>query len=1007
MLRYKEYYLKYGNRKIADLLDPKVIMDTDLEFPLDTMLFWGKLSDVPSGPSYDYGVLKNVKYPLVITSTEYDTDTLGKYTKKGDVNPTKVIADLKRKAKGFKYYRPNTTNINLTSKKVLIFNYSSINVFYKYVQHPFNSYYKWWNGYSTMVNSLSSDKTGSGKNKFIFIDAPLSLPNRIMIDKYVPNLNRQGLDKFVSNAHFNILDLWRYLTPEYKEKSTFSKIPVDDLENITIVFTLNNKVTLVNLKLLTSIVSEYDIKSKLSRYKAKTVRKIIYILLNKLIEKSTIPVDKLMDYHSDIDDTKDDIAVDDNTLDKTIEDDTVTHDLDIVDIVDSTDIDIAIDDTTDVEEESKKPLDKKVKELADKKVLSKNKAKQLTEAYEANKKIKVNIPGKGNVVVSELLEYKKEDFVLDKEEAKLPDNPYTDDKDVKVDTIGLYDKKYVTKVLEKDIFNTIYSVQNDNFIIKDIEVTSEKSIMGEVLDYQVELLGLDGKPHKFNVKLPKIEEDGTFTVSSNKYILRKQKADLPIRKIDYNRVALTTYYGKLFITKAAYKKDDAGFWFKKQLLKKYDDDKEFTNLVMLSNIAYDVTLPTDYTTIARYTKSFVYKGYQYFFNYEDRLKTFKLDKEEASKIESKDKVIIAKKGSSYLLVDNNNKYYLYKDGKYTDHIDIYTILNIDRNKQPIEYANIKIYKENIPLVILLAYYIKLDKILSRLKVKYTKHKSNERVSLEDNQYTIRFKDYKLIVERDYGVADLLLGGLVSIKNVIKNIDLEVFNKPKLYSVVYNELQLPIVYSNEIKLLITMYIDPMSKTLLEEINEPTDFVNLLFRANELLKDDNYKNPNDITNMVIKGYERMAGMLYSELVKSMKAHENRSVFSNSKLNVSPYAILNKMNEDSTTVLVDDLNPIAELKQTEDISMLGAFGRGKVSMNRDTRVMHPSEIGIVSEATKDSSDVGITTIMVANPNIESVRGVVRSYDSKVDNKSKTLSTTALLMPASNKDDVKRLKS
>lgn len=1009
MLRYKEYYLKYGNRKIADLLDPKVIMDTDIEYPLDTMLFWGKISDIVNGPSYDYGILTSIKYPLVITPTEYDTGTLGKFTKKGDVNPSKVVADLKKKAKGFKYYRPNTSNINLTSKKVLIFNYSPINVFYKYVQHPFNAYYKWWNGYSTMINNLSSEKTGMGKNKFLFIEVPNILPDRTMIDKYVPNLNRQGLDRFITNSHFNILDLWRYLTPEYKEKSALSKIPVDDLKNITIVFTLNNKVTLVNLELLSSIVSEYGIKSKLASYKSKTVRKIVYILLTKFIEKSTIPIDKLKEYHDkendDNIDVNDDTVVDDETLDKTIDEDTSVPDVTITDIVDSNDVDIAIDEVDDVEEDSKKPLDKKIDTLADKKILSKNKAKQLTDTFNNNKTIKVNIPGKGKVEVKELLEYKKDDFVLTKEDGKLPDVSYTDDKDVKVDTIGAYDKKYITKVLEKDIFNTIYAAQTNNFIIKNVEVTSNKSVMGETLNYDVELLGLDGKPHKINVILPKINEDGTFTISSNRYTMRKQKSDLVIRKIDYNKVALTTYYGKLFITKAAFKKDDAGFWLKKQMIKKYTEDDKLANLVMVSNIISDVKLPTDYTLFSRYIKSFDYEGFKYFFNYEDRLKTFKLDSKEIAKIESKGKVIIAKKANSYVLVDYDNKYYIYKDGAYKDYNNIYTTLDIDKSNQPIEYSNIKIYKENIPLVVLLSYYIKLDKVLAKLNTKYSKYKSTERVALEDNQFAIRFKDYKLIVDRDYGVSDLILGGLVSIKNSIKNIDLEVFNNPKLFSVVYNELKLPIVYSNEIKLLISMYIDPMSKTLLEEIHEPTDFVNLLFRASELLKDDSYKNPNDITNMVIKGYERMAGMLYSELVKSMKAHENKSVFGNSKLNINPYSVINKINEDSTTVLVDDINPIAELKQSEDISMIGAFGRGKVSMNRDTRIMHPSEIGIVSEATKDSSDVGITAIMVANPNIESVRGIVRSYDNKVDNKSKTLSTTALLMPASNKDDVKRL--
>lgn len=39
---------------------------------------------------------------------------------------------------------------------------------------------------------------------------------------------------------------------------------------------------------------------------------------------------------------------------------------------------------------------------------------------------------------------------------------------------------------------------------------------------------------------------------------------------------------------------------------------------------------------------------------------------------------------------------------------------------------------------------------------------------------------------------------------------------------------------------------------------------------MLVNDNYVNPNNIKEMAIKGYKRIAGLLYNVLVKSIKEH-----------------------------------------------------------------------------------------------------------------------------------------
>ena len=107
----------------------------------------------------------------------------------------------------------------------------------------------------------------------------------------------------------------------------------------------------------------------------------------------------------------------------------------------------------------------------------------------------------------------------------------------------------------------------------------------------------------------------------------------------------------------------------------------------------------------------------------------------------------------------------------------------------------------------------------------------------------------------------------------------------------------------------------------------------------------------------------------------------------------------------MLVDDLNPVAMHKQKEDITFLGSQGRSKESMSVDTRASHSSGIGIISEATKDSGDVGISSYLSANPEIDNIRGIISDVNINKIGWDSILSTSAMLAPFGTMDDPKRL--
>ena len=349
------------------------------------------------------------------------------------------------------------------------------------------------------------------------------------------------------------------------------------------------------------------------------------------------------------------------------------------------------------------------------------------------------------------------------------------------------------------------------------------------------------------------------------------------------------------------------------------------------------------------------------------------------------------------------------DGKKSENIgSIYTLLNIDTDTMPIEYAGIVLLKEYTPIVVLLSYYLGLENLLKLTKVKYSYDGPKARVNITKDQYVVKLADKKIIFTKDYGLNDLIYGGLLTLQKQIKDLPMDVFNNRVKFNTMFNllfKMESTVRYTNEIKLIENMFIDPMTLNVLKEMKEPENVPALLIRACELLTDDNYRHPNNLNDMLIKGYERIAGFIYKELVTVVKDYENKSMFSRANMVMDKYAIMNKINEDSTKVPIDDLNPIAAIKQKEDLSYLGDGGRSKDTMVKATRELHTSEIGIVSEAAKDNGNVGITAYITADAKINNTLGIIKDTDKQELGWHNRLSTPGMLAPFGLTDGSKRL--
>jgi hypothetical protein len=292
----------------------------------------------------------------------------------------------------------------------------------------------------------------------------------------------------------------------------------------------------------------------------------------------------------------------------------------------------------------------------------------------------------------------------------------------------------------------------------------------------------------------------------------------------------------------------------------------------------------------------------------------------------------------------------------------------------------------------LAYYYGLTTLMEMLKVQPRRVVAGTRVNLQPHEYQIDFSDETLVFNKEDRLATLILAGFNSFHKALKSYSVYKFDQKGVYLSVLETKKITTRYIRELDLLSDMFVDPITEGLLVMMKEPTTFRGLLVRASELLLDDYYPDPLDIKYQAIRGYERVAGAVYSEMVLAIREQRKSLGRANSQISMNPLAVWKRITTDPAVKITEDINPIMDLKQQEAVTFNGVGGRSSRTINIASRAYHENDKGVISEATSESSDAGINTYLSSNPSFDSVRGTTFK---RTDGE---LSATTLLSTSSN---------
>lgn len=1096
MIRYQQFYRKFGIRQQGQLIKPLLHSINALSLPFDSIFHHvgedGTLMSI-TDPAYQGNAGRYIMAQHVMALAE--DATLG--------NPIPLTGDRNLMArqyhqKNLRFRMTRDYSLALNDPKLLItFNYAFLPKLYRYPNTPLRAYYEWANLYRTVWKNAVEVAKRTTRQQFIMMELPIDLAAPSIYQKFEnAGINQSMLNSQLTNEKsFALADLWVWLG-EQREKSILSVIPTEYLSRINLVWTESGHWTVINLGLLeawrkTETMSEEIHKDHVEVLKAlgaggneidalQLQRRMLRMWMSLAESRSVSDIDETVEGEEAAaedtstateerdedgqlvlkreEETSEAPTIALNTAPETVAPLDATkktagkpsrfatpHDADLEAMADEADAAFdmteqpadAIDDESiarDLEalEKAAKEREKEApalqvyrpytppaktlesgvvesaKAMVAKGVLSAAQYRRMEQLASRYKDLP-NPYQKGGKL-EDLTFIAKTEVELPEKTPIAPNVTGVADPSMLSSSLTRFDRDYVREVLKKDVAKMVLNVQKAGIAVQSYDVERVDELNGSFEIHTVRVVPVVGSPSTLRFNLPVVDDNGTFKAKGVKYRMRKQRGDLPIRKISPSEVAMTSYYSKLFVQRSERAVFNYQNWLMNQITARAVDpeDQSVTDIKLGAVFNNEAVVPHTYSTIAMRCSEFKSGNYHFFFDYNKR-ETF-FGEKAVKAIESKEGLVpVGKAGNDLLIMDRKNIIHqIVPEGDR--HVSkpvgsIESILGLDVSKAPIEIAEIGIFAKQIPLGFVLAYEAGLGNLLETLKIPHRREKTRSHYVLGDDEFDIRFEDETLIFKREHKLAQLIFGGFNRYHRDIKRYSIYHFDKKEAFAAVLDNNDMGARFTREMNLMFKMWVDHITEELLAEMGEPTDLFNLLISAAKKLETDDHPLTVDNLFMRDKGYERFAGLMYNEVVKSMRLYSGKPANAKATIDLNPYAVWKAITDDATVTTVDDSNPIGNLQEKEVVVFRGSGGRSARSMTAKHRSFHKNGIGVVSEATPDNGDTATVTYLTADPNYRSLRGTIRKLDKVEGNSARVMSTSALLAPGVERDDPKRI--
>ena len=1062
MKLYKDLYQLFGIRKADQLVSPPHPVLEKFEVPRESIFHYIGDGDLDHAPETNEPLFASVTHPI------YIHHILEMGDKKGNPRRLPTVIDPAIRAYHIKNRRyKRLVSLDAASRDVsslIVYNYGFIDSLYTVMRSAYSNYYTWWNRRAALWDSVAKLAETSTRQQFIVLKVPKSLPNLSDLALTSGEMTSATLKKFTTAAQFETIELWKWFG-DLRHESLINRLPKSALDRVNFLVIDNGHFFIMNLGRAEAwrITPKEEVKAGVDNNKKgiaapamqRRFLKSLHVISELRSEAKKLPPApapkatgkvipvmnqstgqiemkaELLAPETPHDDVSEPLAppvdegpgyeeIHDHQLDEVIEKELKA----IADV--GAELSKVEQETTGVPDPSvpvvlpsaatvEDGITKICARLAEQDAISASELIKYTKLSKSYKEIPA--PDGGKVSLATYIDVQPHELKIEASKS-IVDIPTVHDKTMLKSSLHDFDSVYAKKVLGRHVAAMVMNAQQAGIAITGYEVERVEDAIGAFDSITVRNTPVIGQSSTWRIKIPAIREDGTYKSNGVDYRLRKQRADMPIRKVGPSLVALTSYYGKVFVQRSPKRVNNYGEWLCNALVAKGYDDADISVQHVNPGDMFDnlFECPKLYSTLAMRFRSLQVGGFVLNLDHTaretlfgaDKIKLLEKDGARILGIATMQTRTMGSQGKILLVVDKNDTLYTFHPGIDKDMQPVGTLesmAHMEVSKAPVEFAEVRILGREIPVGVVLAFEIGFDNMCKLLKVEPRRVQAGTRVNLDINEYSLVFKDETLVFPKDNRLASMLIGGFHEYHRQLREYDAFHFNKRDVYLNILETEGPAARYLREIDLVYQMFVDPITKLLLEEMKEPTNFRGLLLRSCELLLTDQHPDEFDTNFQRFRGNERIAGAVYSEMVKAIREHGGRAGKSKLPIDMHPYAVWKNISTDSSNALISQINPIQSLKEQEAVTTGGTGGRNSRSMTRRTRGYPRGDMGVISESTVDSSDVGINTYTSADPQFNSLLGTTNRYEVGKTGATALLSTSALLAPSSDIDDPKRV--
>ena len=680
------------------------------------------------------------------------------------------------------------------------------------------------------------------------------------------------------------------------------------------------------------------------------------------------------------------------------------------------------------EEKVKKETEKLIANIREKELKKLSKKEQERLEYLENKYKSVKLDE--NTTIEDVINTKEATTIdVDKTNYKIRDTSYN------YSTLQDMSKSYLKKTFNKDMVDVVRHFSKDkrlNMYITDFSKKDISDELNQVEQYEFKLEDVGNKRHVIRFNYPKIDENGFMFINGNKKNLKKQLVLNPVTKTSPDEVYLRSTYNKTRVYRQGVALNRNTIILKKllqEIRKRLDMPQKtqtgvpFSKKIIIDigkntkiNEDYDTTI--EYDELAEYIHKIILNPSKekivFYFNQKeirDDITLYKLKyndtiTETPIAIDfSKNKVISVKNHDSNesvaLIIIN-----AIRDAGIMDDFDTF-MANVSVPKTKM-LSRIELLSKPVALIVFLSSLYGFKKVLEVAKVQYTFVPRGEKPSIDvSNKLVIQFRNGKFYYDQYPIENTLLVNGLNELQTL--QLDFEDLEELGTYlDYVYDLYKTRNLYKGWTA-FFELFIDPITKDVLQKLHLPTDFLELFLYANSLLSSNKHVLNSESVSWRIRDYEIVNALLYEVIAKEYQVYTQKGK-QKEGFKIPENDIIRELSTSPLLENYDTTNPVNELRSRSAITYKGPTG---INLDRaftlDKRGISRSFVGTVGMSSIDNASVGITKQLTLCPRLDTTRGFIvppKSDKDVMDIPSASLLTPEeSLLPYINKDDPKRV--